>query len=119
MDWVLRLRILGYATIAVGIIAGIVTGNEQSDVNRLLRDIGSTGDSPFVTGLTWALAGLLSSVVWFALAALFEHLERLEDRLTDLIKPPQPPPRQRRVSTGDQPSPPRRTSSGNISWPDR
>lgn len=113
MDWPPALRLLGFLTIVGGIAGGFFASNAEAELSRLL----GTRSSGATTWITWALSGAAASILWFALAAIMEHVLDLHRKLDNLTRPQQ---RTSPVSTGSHRSQ-RDTASqptGQIDWPD-
>lgn len=121
------LRALGFLTIIAGIVLAFIYSNAQDDINRTLRlmGAGTSTTPPIAIWIYWALGGLISSFLWFALATIISNQERLEYRLSQIQNPPQPqePKPARRISTGDytsqtKPTRVQKLPRDGISWPD-
>lgn len=73
------LRALAWLTIVGGILTGILTANEQSQLNEFLPNAQKT--PAFLLILLYTLAGLIGSILWFALARLLSNQDEIRTLL--------------------------------------
>ncbi len=77
------LRVIGVLSIIGGIISGFVNAKSYSGLEKLL---GRSVDIPFQwsIALTWWVSGIISGIIFFALAMMLDKLDNIEYNICEL-----------------------------------
>lgn len=121
---VILLRLVGAFGVLGGILAGVRAARAAAELkNALLPATTSSflrAQPQFIDALPWVVAGLLSAVLWFAIAQVLTRIDHLEDRIWQIqqaVVPPKPSRTHVRQSSAERRKKALRESDG-IEWPD-